>query len=755
MDIEIPGYKLLRTLGKGGMATVFLAKQAVLERQVALKVMSKSLAEDPAFGQRFMREAKIVSQLVHPNIVTVHEVGQHNGHYYLSMEYIDGHDLRTVRKKLDILEKIRVVEDIARALHYAGEKGYVHRDIKPENIMFRSTDGSAVLTDFGIAKAVENDLTMTQTGTAIGTPHYMSPEQAKGKKVDHRSDLYSLGVVFFLLLTGRVPYDADTAVAIGVKHITEPVPVLPPSLALLQPVVDGLLSKDVQNRYQSGLALLNDLRSLDFRELERAVERVESQQTHSHSASSSAAKGEPDDEDGSSRFTIEYSINETIERPPTTFWPTFFASTFIVLAVLTIVYISRPKSLEPVIVEVESAGRFVATYFDGFTGSAIDKVNNWFPEKSEDRTNHAESVPRVTPEVNVSQSLLAEQTGSTIDERISVERIEQENNQNPLVEGAITRDENDSAELAVIDVPSIEVLEDRIALLATSAKNDRAMIGEYVKALNELLHYYPDHQSTLASLTQLKVEHQELIFEFAEKGDRARVDQQLATYKARYPESVAEEALQVERNAEKKLKVSELLQRATSHRKNGAIYEPAEENALAAYQAALLLDANNTEASASLLDISVELLTRAEKSIALSELERANTELEFALEANPKNEKAMMLRSDVVGQIKQRDSIEQAMVNAEKYKGMGHLFTPAEANAYDQYDKVLALESRNVAAQQGIDELVDALSVKVWALVGQEKFDEARTVLERPTALMPDNERIKSMRVAVDEVAQR
>jgi len=135
MDIDIPGYTLLRTLGKGGMATVYLASQDVLERRVALKVMSRNLAEDSAFGARFMREAKIVSQLVHPNIVTVHEVGQHDGRYFLSMEYIDGHDLRTVRKNLDL----------------AG-------------------------------KAVENDLTMTQTGTAIGTPHYMSPEQAKGKE---------------------------------------------------------------------------------------------------------------------------------------------------------------------------------------------------------------------------------------------------------------------------------------------------------------------------------------------------------------------------------------------------------------------------------------------------------------------------------------------------------------------------------------------------------------------------------------------
>lgn len=153
MTINLPGYKILRTLGKGGMATVYLAEQEIFEREVALKVMSKSLAEDPSFGQRFMREAKIVSQLVHPNIVTVHDVGVHEGYYYLSMQVIDGLDLKQSRRSLSLRQKVTAIRDIAKALDYAGSKGYVHRDIKPENILFHTSDGRAVLTDFGIARA--------------------------------------------------------------------------------------------------------------------------------------------------------------------------------------------------------------------------------------------------------------------------------------------------------------------------------------------------------------------------------------------------------------------------------------------------------------------------------------------------------------------------------------------------------------------------------------------------------------------------
>lgn len=262
MPPQIPGYRIERVLGKGGMATVYLAVQAIFERPVALKVMAKSLAENPDFGQRFFREARIVSQLVHPNIVTVYDVGVFEDAYYLSMEYINGTDLKHACHHLSPQQKIQVIEDIARALEFSGAKGYVHRDIKPENIMVEALDLRAVLMDFGIARAGEGDISVTQTGIAIGTPHYMSPEQAKGLAVDCRSDLYSLGVVFFWLLTGRVPYDGDSAVAIGIKHIVEPVPLLPEAYSAAQPVIDALMAKLPQDRYGSASGLLQDLATL-------------------------------------------------------------------------------------------------------------------------------------------------------------------------------------------------------------------------------------------------------------------------------------------------------------------------------------------------------------------------------------------------------------------------------------------------------------------------------------------------------------
>ena len=253
------------------MAKVYLAEQEVLEREVALKVMSKSLADDPSFGHRFFSEARIVSQLVHPNIVTVHDMGVHEGAYYISMEYIGGLDLKNAQSSLSIAKSVSAVRDIAKALIYASEKGVVHRDIKPENIMFHASDGRAVLTDFGIAKAVESDVSVTQTGMAIGTPHYMSPEQAKGKAVDTRSDIYSLGVVFYFLITGRVPYDGDSAVTIGIKHISDPLPQLPMGYESLQGILDLMLAKDRENRYQKAEQLIEDLDSIDMALLEHTI----------------------------------------------------------------------------------------------------------------------------------------------------------------------------------------------------------------------------------------------------------------------------------------------------------------------------------------------------------------------------------------------------------------------------------------------------------------------------------------------------
>lgn len=250
------------------MAEVYLAIQQSVEREVALKILAPDLAGDPAFSERFISEARIASRLVHPNIVTIYDVGIEGPYHYLSMEYIPGRDLKQARYSLPLSKRLAVVKDIAQALGFAGRKGYVHRDVKPDNIMLHADDGRAVLMDFGIARPSGAAGGMTQTGTTMGTPHYMSPEQARGWEVDPRSDLYSLGIVLYLLLVGRVPFDADSPVAVGVQHVSEPIPLLSPELAVFQPILNQILAKDPEQRYQSGEQLIAALDALPADELE-------------------------------------------------------------------------------------------------------------------------------------------------------------------------------------------------------------------------------------------------------------------------------------------------------------------------------------------------------------------------------------------------------------------------------------------------------------------------------------------------------
>lgn len=263
VDISIPGYKILKPIGEGGMASVFLAVQESLDREVALKVMSPVLAANAEFAHRFLIEGKITAKLQHPNLVTVYDIGSHNGVYYLAAEYIPGGTLkeRVTAGGLTNAEMLDIISDIAMGLDFAHQKGFVHRDVKPGNVLFRN-DGRVVLADFGIAKAMDGSNSSTVAGTSVGTPDYMSPEQARGEPVDGRSDLYSLGTMFYEMLVGHPPYQASDPFTVALMHVTQPVPQLPEETAWLQPLIAGLMAKMPGERYNTGAAFVDALQKL-------------------------------------------------------------------------------------------------------------------------------------------------------------------------------------------------------------------------------------------------------------------------------------------------------------------------------------------------------------------------------------------------------------------------------------------------------------------------------------------------------------
>lgn len=247
----IPGYDILDELGHGGMATVYLARHLDSNRLMALKIMSPGLARDRSFTRRFLKEKRLIASMDNPHIVSVFESGVHEEQYFFSMEYLPGGTLkRRIHQGLTLEDSLQIIKTLAGALEHAHERHLVHRDIKPQNILFRGSR-EPVLSDFGIAKSLEGNTALTQSGQFLGSPQYMSPEQAKGLSVDTRADIYSLGVVFFEMLTGRLPFQAEDNIALAIKHITEPVPMLPLPLAHFQPVIDRLLAKHPNQRFQN------------------------------------------------------------------------------------------------------------------------------------------------------------------------------------------------------------------------------------------------------------------------------------------------------------------------------------------------------------------------------------------------------------------------------------------------------------------------------------------------------------------------
>ncbi len=260
-------YHILDRIAAGGMGEVFRARDAVLDREVAIKVLHRSLAGDQGFVERFRREARAAAGISHPNIVNVHDWGAVDGIYYMVMEYVDG---RAVRELLNAQGRLAPAQtaDVLRqtllALEHAHGRGIVHRDVKPENILV-TVDGTVKVADFGLARAFA-DGRQTQAGTVTGTVQYLAPEQIRGEPADPRSDLYSLGIVAFELLTGRLPFTGETAMAIAYKHLSDRVPrpsTLAPDLpAEVDAFVASATERDRELRPESALEMRRDLESI-------------------------------------------------------------------------------------------------------------------------------------------------------------------------------------------------------------------------------------------------------------------------------------------------------------------------------------------------------------------------------------------------------------------------------------------------------------------------------------------------------------
>ena len=260
--LEINGYRVLRRVGAGGMSTVYLVERQSDNAQVVLKVLDSKLCEDNEFLMRFIQEFGMIAKIDSAHVVKIFDQGFTDRHVYIAMEYFAKGDLRgRIKQGLNAGEAIALIKEVALALKAIHDFNIIHRDLKPENIMFRD-DGSLAIVDFGIAKLMTDANSLTQTGHILGTPYYLSPEQARGETLDGRTDIYSAGVMAFEMLTQRRPYTAATPIALVNKHISDPIPRLPPELAHYQPLIDRMMAKRAADRFENASQLIDYIDNL-------------------------------------------------------------------------------------------------------------------------------------------------------------------------------------------------------------------------------------------------------------------------------------------------------------------------------------------------------------------------------------------------------------------------------------------------------------------------------------------------------------
>jgi len=684
IDINIPGYQIKSQLGRGGMAFVYLAIQESFGREVALKILAPDHAQDKEFSERFLREARIISQLVHPNIVTVYDVGIHEGNHYLSMEYIRGRDLQQAYRSLSKQQIISAIRDVAKALEYAHQKGYVHRDVKPENIMLHD-DGRVVLMDFGIARGSDTTLNMTKTGRAIGTPYYMSPEQTKGQPVDHRSDLYSLGVVLYQMLAGYVPYDADSAIAVGIKHVSEPIPQLTNSLRFLQPIINTCMSKNPAHRYQHASELIHVLEAIPEDMLAAAEARA-------------AAFREAGRNHNSETLIGGKSLNTSI---PEVRIPTDERNR---VSSDQLKKVSAPH-ITPVVSEPPRQRR-------GLLFLLLLAIVVWLGFLKQEQLQefwHNQAQPYLVQHNILSSPIVAEVGDNLAGEQyLDIEL--------------------DTNAVAITGTPPSP---ERIQQLRAELDEQPQHAVELAMAYRQILQQRPHNPQARQGIAELRSWYTDNIRDAFDNKDLPRARLLVNQLQESFPRIASSERFQ---RMDERLVQAEAVQahveRAQDFFRADALTKPAGINALAEYRAAQALAPDNIDVQLGIQSIADTLLLRAKEHHMNGELEQALAATTEGLEVLKDNPDLLALQKQLQDDQQYQEAITVQISEADKQYRAGKLVSPKGKSAYDQYQDVLKQDPENKAAQTGLNNIERQLVSKVNINIRNGKFEQAGSALE-------------------------
>lgn len=704
------------------MATVYLAIQESFQREVALKIMAPSLSDDESFSERFLHEARVVSRLIHPHIVTVHDVGISNGHHYLSMEYVPGRELKNCLAELTGDVILRVLSEVASALDYAGQKGYVHRDVKPENIMLHEESGRAVLMDFGIAKADDIGSGMTQTGMALGTPYYMSPEQARGKKVDGRADLYSLGIVFYKMLIGRVPYDGDSAVTIGIKHISEPVPELPIRLSVFQPVLNKLLAKDVAQRYQRGSELVADIEKL---KAAGAVIDKSRKQCFNRDANKKSSVLDLSLSDQAKTLLMSGAkssagLDNEVSTRSVWLWLVPSSICFVVVgAYYTFFGLQFPPSDDKQLAALERLGLISKPKL------TLDDIMNAKPESL--------AVDEATPSLAVDEY----EEGVEESDMLSTQA-------NDGIE-AVVEPELSRFDQLLLQAENLELQYERGEVEMV------ALVAVYRDLLEEKPDYLPATKRLMLiqdeQLESVAVALDEDVFD-ADKLVEIRV--LLSTAVEYFPELA--DSNRYQRYANKFTKLQEIEQTlllADNYFKNGQYTTPEDTNAKHQYEKVLLLAPGHLEATKGLQEITAKYYQLAVGQERKKNYTKALQFIANGLSINAGHVELARLKTKVTRTMKAHLNINALLKDAQALEEQGQLFT-GDSSAAVKFKQVLVMDANNSSASTGLNRLVDKLSLQIDEQLKNKQLDEALSLLQPGLNVWPDNKLLVALKRQID-----
>jgi serine/threonine-protein kinase PpkA len=775
---DIPGYEFVRELGVGGMATVFLATQRSLERNVAIKVMRRSGA-DENFEKRFLLEGRTMAKLPHRNIVGVYDIVQNETINYIAMEYLGGGTLsERMRDGLSLAEAISVVVQIAGALQFAHESGVVHRDLKPANIMFRDAH-TPVLTDFGIARQKDAASTrLTQTGMMIGTPTYMSPEQAMANEVDGRSDQYSLGILFYEMLTGAPPFGGATPLNVVLAHINQPPPPLPDVFAHFQPVLDRMLAKDREQRYPDLNVFVRELKAmltssdtllsrLQIDPSQTASEQLrllgfsESQiNTGSRRAAMTRTSGERTSPRTSGPGVRLESFEAPAAQPPPPprrprwMLPAGVAAAALLLLALGWALLRGRSELDPAIQKaaaelIGSADRLIAErkFVSPPGDNAYEKLQLAL-QLAPDLADAQERLRRIRGELkSQAEQSLAAKSFVAAETRVS-EAL------------AVAPDDPELvALLKQIELAKLaQANQARVAGLLQQAETARKagrLYGEgddqALARIREALQVDPQSAAARTQLAALTEQSLRAASEALKAGRLEAAGSLLDATSAYFGEDAAWQQLSAQLVKARDLalqreRVDAFLQQARAHVDGGRYVEPAGDNALESLARVAELEPDNIAASALRREIGIALSRSAEQAERAGDIARALARYDQALLARPDNAEYAAARKALEQRLGDRErQLAAALTSARGAINARRYLAPKGDNARDYIDGALRIDAANRDAIGLRDSLPELVRQAAAELGKEARYADALALLADAAAVWPRDAQIAAL----------